>query len=761
MKHKWKASLFKKFVFSYIFVLAIPTAIMGVVLYKLSVVNLQHEVEASGISKLKQVNATMNMRMKEQQQLAARISLDARLAYYRVLEDGYKTSDVVTELERYRLNSVFINEILLYYRGDQRIYSSSGMHSIDTLTKLVYKYDTWTSEHFIEDINSINSVVVRPAEKVSINGIDEDYFLTYMYPIPPNNSYANGMLLFLIRQQTMADLIQDVLGDIKGSAYILDHTGQILVTKQTGTPVNSEELGALLHQYTETGIYNIRVGDTEYSLLNVKSEETEWRAVSLISSSQFMGKVRSMRNFVLVLTGLIVLLGIVLTVVLSARNYRPIENLAKLVAGKWPQNQRSGKGDDLELIRHTLEKAYDRGIELENQVDIQKALAREQFLLRLLKGQIENAEEYRRLAENAQVVLKSRLYTVAVAGYTTVHAREAGQLAAWLQEQCPKVAEVHVCSPGFAAGNPARHGIAYIIGLDGEKAGDGLEQLAAFFDISGENSDGNKICAGIGKLYDQPVQIKYAYIEALSAFEIACGSDSGKQVMLYEELPADQELLYPAKEQLRLLQSLKQGSATVARDALACILKEISSGAAPKYMVKCIAYDIVNTIIKLMNELCPELLKENVQKLAEFQSLAELEEELDNWIDRICEYINSHKDNKHSTLKAGLLNHINANYSSYEISLESVAEAFGISPYYLSRFFKEQTGEGFKDYIMRLRMSAMKTLLVTTQRPIKELIEELGYKDASTFTNKFKAAEGVTPGEYRRLYAKGQSYAEE
>ena len=92
--------------------------------------------------------------------------------------------------------------------------------------------------------------------------------------------------------------------------------------------------------------------------------------------------------------------------------------------------------------------------------------------------------------------------------------------------------------------------------------------------------------------------------------------------------------------------------------------------------------------------------------------------------------------------------YIEANYTK-NITLDDVSMAVNISSYYLSRIFKESTGENFIDYLTKLRIERAKELLSTTQYSMKEICMMSGYSDPNYFSKSFKKNVGVTPTEYR------------
>lgn len=84
-----------------------------------------------------------------------------------------------------------------------------------------------------------------------------------------------------------------------------------------------------------------------------------------------------------------------------------------------------------------------------------------------------------------------------------------------------------------------------------------------------------------------------------------------------------------------------------------------------------------------------------------------------------------------------------------DISLEDVSQKVDISSYYFSKIFKEETGEGFIEYLTKLRMEEAKRLLEESDLSIKEVCSEVGYSDPNYFSRSFKKYAGVTPTEAR------------
>ncbi|OXM83555.1 response regulator [Paenibacillus rigui] len=95
------------------------------------------------------------------------------------------------------------------------------------------------------------------------------------------------------------------------------------------------------------------------------------------------------------------------------------------------------------------------------------------------------------------------------------------------------------------------------------------------------------------------------------------------------------------------------------------------------------------------------------------------------------------------------LQYIRTHYQE-ELSLEKVASIVYLNPAYFSQLFKQKTGQGFKDYIIQLRMERAKELLRDPYLKIADIAERVGYQDMRHFTQVFRKKLTVTPTEYRR-----------
>lgn len=96
--------------------------------------------------------------------------------------------------------------------------------------------------------------------------------------------------------------------------------------------------------------------------------------------------------------------------------------------------------------------------------------------------------------------------------------------------------------------------------------------------------------------------------------------------------------------------------------------------------------------------------------------------------------------------------YITEHYNS-ELSIKELADFVHLSPEYLTRLFKKETGMTPKDYIIECRISTAKDLLANSSLPVSMIASEVGYHNFSYFAFLFKKLEQVTPREYRNQFS--------
>jgi AraC family transcriptional regulator len=87
---------------------------------------------------------------------------------------------------------------------------------------------------------------------------------------------------------------------------------------------------------------------------------------------------------------------------------------------------------------------------------------------------------------------------------------------------------------------------------------------------------------------------------------------------------------------------------------------------------------------------------------------------------------------------------------SEDISLDELAAEARLSPYHFARMFKQRVGVPPRVYLTRLRVEKACELLETTDLPVTEIAQEVGYSSNQVLARVFVKHRRMSPTDYRR-----------
>ncbi len=86
---------------------------------------------------------------------------------------------------------------------------------------------------------------------------------------------------------------------------------------------------------------------------------------------------------------------------------------------------------------------------------------------------------------------------------------------------------------------------------------------------------------------------------------------------------------------------------------------------------------------------------------------------------------------------------------SYDLSLDQLAERFGVSKYHFIRLFRRYAGVTPMQYFQQLRLQKACRLLSARQLTVAQIADQLGYSSPYHFSRSFKQHYGISPGRFQ------------
>ncbi|MDF2882622.1 MAG: btr 2 [Clostridiaceae bacterium] len=82
------------------------------------------------------------------------------------------------------------------------------------------------------------------------------------------------------------------------------------------------------------------------------------------------------------------------------------------------------------------------------------------------------------------------------------------------------------------------------------------------------------------------------------------------------------------------------------------------------------------------------------------------------------------------------------------LTLTELAQRVQLSPTYLSKVFKDNTGYSLIGFFNKMKIDKAKDLIIEGNKKIKEAAHEVGFSDEFYFSRIFKKIEGISPAEF-------------
>lgn len=254
--------------------------------------------------------------------------------------------------------------------------------------------------------------------------------------------------------------------------------------------------------------------------------------------------------------------------------------------------------------------------------------------------------------------------------------------------------------------------------------------------------------AGIGRIHkDQDIMISYQ--EALRALNC---TDGGRCVHIDDIAPHVYDMGYDIEAQeMKLILGLENG------DIQKCltILSDIFRKYPHFFEQENIHYRIIEMMAAVRRVAAQHGIHSNMapgyymKRILCCKSGEEFEQICTEEIRHMACEISARKKSNIGKIVEKTNKLINERFSQ-ELNLDDISKELHISPQYLSRLYKNETGENFIDRLTSVRIEHAKRLIKEGQHSIKEISFMSGYSDPNYFSKLFKKHVGISPTDYQK-----------
>jgi len=739
--------------------------LLGLLLVMSLVVDLQasraliRQIDKVRTTTLRQAADAIGSRLEDLERLDLAISWNSRLMSFSYIEDPLHPADhyPLTLLQRdflvYMFAYPFVREFYVYFHNSDLVLSSQTACGSELFHECYVKRDVPSYRDWISLMkgDSGRRFVVVGDSIAYVKSLPAERFLP-----------VNATLAILVDRNWLTGILSTLAWDDQESIVILDRDNRIVARAGDGAiPVGLrfEDMDdpKTLRAYQDKGLL----------LASVSLPVSGWKAVSVLPEKAFMRPVTSLQTFTILSLLACLAAGGLMAFRFAKGNFERISEVAREMADL--AGIRVDGGNEYAMLRDAVSATLSWKAKIDSDRRQNNAALRQIFLRRLLRGRFESAEEVQQsLAEYSIALLSPYLavFIVHPEGLPdhAAHSLETGRrLASFIMGSAVEdiLGKVH---RGFVTEHDDM--LVCIVSLRFLSALEWNRDLDAMIAETRKylaDSFGLRTTVGLSGVGSGIESLPQSFQEAQDALEYKLVVGSGT-VIRYGDV-RNRKSLYrcPLEIEHQLHNAVRIGDEARAEEILAQIVeKNFHEGEPSIQGLKCFLFDMINLLsLAVSNAEEPRQrdLSEIIQPLMRLKTadttLPALEQEVRRAVLAMCRSLRDVRKDNHLAFE--IREFVQGAYADLNLSIGLIADRFRMGQGYISRLFREMTGEGLLDYIAEVRIAHAKALMDRGGTSLQDVATAVGYTSANALIRAFKKHEGVTPGKYREAGVKGGS----
>uniref|UniRef100_UPI00117EA34E AraC family transcriptional regulator n=1 Tax=Paenibacillus sp. FSL H8-0548 TaxID=1920422 RepID=UPI00117EA34E len=744
-----------RLILSYAVILCIPV-ILSVIIYGQTRGIVKYEIERASSAMLQQVRYIVDGELLQTESLAAQLAIHSdvrRLLASDAKVNAYNIYGMKQELNKLLSVNDFIKEIYLYSKPLQSVLSSETYLKEQSFYEIKHQTHNFAYEDWLELINRYQTgeYVLLPLE----NQGKIIYTPSYIRSLPMQaTADSAGTLIIPLNVEKIMTMLENIDWVEQGQVFIMNSNDQILIQ-------NAEESQISPSSYQEwsdrgTGTFTGIFQGMESMITIESSATTGWKYISVFPIEVFWeraGVIQTMNVF-----GLLLCLAIGGTVIyyFARKNYDPIKQLVSVFS----RSSSQGTGaylDEYSFIRRSVLETIQERDDMNNKNVQQLRVLQDYYLGRLLKGQGDRNVPLAELAKAHKLSWRTDHFAVLLFYIESVE----GELKdlALSQFIVSNIVKDMVGDRLTIHFTDVDGMLAAVVNVDPDRTQqwkddieDNLAQAYEFITVRYKlrfTTVGSELQTGLDHVH-------LAFLQALEAQEYRIVLGESLLIWYGNIKPTESSYFFTVNDQMILINFLKADEFEKAKQMIDNVIQEAFQRDRSHEIARCVLLDVATTLIKMIPDQDQAGIAWDewrpLKRLLSCSTKLEFQQELFDIFDRVCTLLRSRQNGQMSVgIGEKVIEFVQENYSDKNLSVSLIGDQFRLSPQYVSRLFREQTGQvGLHDYISQTRIEAAKALLLEGTS-IEETSARVGFASSHAFIRVFKKYEGITPGKYKTI----------
>ncbi|WP_100010047.1 AraC family transcriptional regulator [Lentibacillus sediminis] len=731
----------------------VPLLLLGLFSTNTAVNSIQAEVGKSHQAFLKQIDFQLGTFLNSLDELTYQLASDNTVSNSvnsgLTNQSSSEALEVVRTVHQYKTYSDININVSIIYDKFNRVYSTQ------------YGYIN-KSEFDYRGINEIIASEFNGSTVISPFTYPSQDELLFVRPISDIGE-REGWVIIHANTDRLVGLLSQIVEDYSGKLLIVDENEQVVLgshEEDIGSRINSST--QLYQLLSNPGSFEgiISSGGTDYTPALLESSFNDWNLLAMTPVTALSGVADKIRYLTWGMTALISVVWIIVIIMFSNRLYFPLKKLMT----NFPSlsKEPSERTDEFTSLEQFLNNSMETNEQLKNELAEQSSFIKEnverQMLLEGMK--IEELNE-----KTEYLSLQGPWFYVCIveidkfSNFRKLYNEKDQSIMMYaLSKMVDEISE-----PTFSnltVRTKPGH-VALVIGVKEADTytNDVVEEISSIIREKVMEYLGFSVSIAVSSAREGYNSIKECYQHALTLlnYRFTMGNDvtiSDKNTDSSGEIDVD-----VIKLKKSVISSIAHGNFDRAEKSLVELIDLISRKVENyESILGFFAYLIgeVHLFIDEMGYDKNEFFEDDLyQQLNAKNNI----EEVKHWlIEDVFHSIAEKKDallhlKQEQTIK-NVIGYIHENIGT-DLSLQLVADEFNMSISELSKAFKAQTDTNFSNYVIDLRIERAKGWLIHSNKPIKEISQELCYSNVHNFTRVFKNIEGLPPGQFRKKYRDG------
>ncbi|QUI22766.1 helix-turn-helix domain-containing protein [Vallitalea pronyensis] len=728
---------------------------------------LQEKTKEQYAHELKNLSETLNTIVEEIHYTTAMFNTTEDLREILTTRWSFKNDDLTVltnsmhALSTFKRTKSFIHSIIVISEEDDLVLTNFGTGRIEEFFHVLMDYDKYDTDYWL-NVEGIReryrllppSIVTNNVTKVKTKVIPIMQFSA------DNRIYTDPVIVNL-----EASYFESLLNETKLSDNsILFHFTQDFILSITDAephlPLSEDALIQLAQDNQEKARDIIHINGKRYLIVTYNSPMFHHTVCAITPYSDLWRESWSILILALIIFSIGLVLLTFLSFKLSSKIYAPIHSVTLRLKEQFSSDSDTTIKNDLDFLNHSFQSILSEIVKLKADLNLAIPYVCERYLVSLFEdSEILNEEEVVDFLAQYDFNFPNKNFMVI---YSVLNFNKSFyELHTKAEFNAICQGSLLIANESFSAlehryiFSPAANQICVILNLPHELDKKKItESIFKYHDALDIANNLLIVHSGVGLMYSNLNGLKKSYKEALEASsQITYLTKS----MIRTYNPTDNTnnfSRYTIEEENHLINYLLQGDEAMVMQQYDMILDRNLKENISCHALKELYLRLYNTTLRVINRRnhnIYDIMGEDYINIS--SQLGELH------IDKLYTYVKNVYlrtiliHNKECAAKdiKNLKAYLDAHYTE-DIYLDAIAEYYGKSANYMSKYIKKTLGVSYQDYISSLRIEKAKDYLKSTNISINDISKKIGFNTRYPFIRKFKILEGITPSEYRQLH---------